>query len=123
MILRGLSVAYPSLNIAAILTPQGAKLYPQTLTKCLDQLDQPNSLGGLPLNQLIDPNADLTPEIKDLALNDPDNLKINGPVLMSRGWRTPPSSPRSISSSRRSWPRTAPGSPTTRIRAWTTAGC
>jgi pimeloyl-ACP methyl ester carboxylesterase len=85
MILRGLSVAYPSLNISAILTPQGAALYPQTLTKCLDELDQPNSLGGLPLNQLIDPNADLTPEIKDLALNDPDHLKITGPVLIEQG--------------------------------------
>lgn len=85
MILRGISVADPSLNINAILTPQGAALYPQTLTKCLDQLDQPNSLGGLPLDQLISPSADLTPEIKELALNDPDNLKIKGPVLIEQG--------------------------------------
>jgi pimeloyl-ACP methyl ester carboxylesterase len=85
MILRGLSVGYPSLDITSILTPQGAALYPQTLTKCLDALDQPNSLGGLPLNKLIDPNADLTPEIKDLALNDPENLKIKGPVLLEQG--------------------------------------
>jgi pimeloyl-ACP methyl ester carboxylesterase len=85
MILRGISVADPSLDINAILTPQGAALYPQTLTKCLDQLDQPNSLGGLPLDQLISQSADLTPEIKELAVNDPDSLKIKGPVLIEQG--------------------------------------
>ena len=85
MILRGVSVAYPRLDINAVLTPQAAALYPQTLTKCLDQLDQPNSLGGLPLNQLVSQNADLTPVIKDLALNDPDNLKIKGKVLIEQG--------------------------------------
>jgi pimeloyl-ACP methyl ester carboxylesterase len=85
MILRGVSVAYPRLNINALLTPQAAALYPQTLTKCLGQLDQPNSLGGLPLNQLVSQNADLTPVIKDLALNDPDNLKIKGTVLIEQG--------------------------------------
>jgi pimeloyl-ACP methyl ester carboxylesterase len=85
MILRGISVADPALNINAILTPQGAALYPQTLTKCLSQLDQPNSLGGLPLDQLISQSADLSPEIKELALNDPDNLKIKGPVLLEQG--------------------------------------
>ena len=85
MILRGISVADPALNINAILTPQGAALYPQTLTKCLSQLDEPNSLGGLPLDELISQSADLTPEIKELALNDPDNLKIKGPVLIEQG--------------------------------------
>ncbi len=85
MILRGISVADPALDINAILTPQGAALYPQTLTKCLSQLDQPNSLGGLPFDQLISPSADLTPEVKELALNDPDNLKIKGPVLIEQG--------------------------------------
>jgi pimeloyl-ACP methyl ester carboxylesterase len=85
MILRGISVADPALDINAILSPQGAALYPQTLTKCLDQLDQPNSLGGLPLDQFLSQSADLTPEIKALALNDPDNLKIKGPVLIEQG--------------------------------------
>jgi pimeloyl-ACP methyl ester carboxylesterase len=85
MILRGIAVGDPSLDIKAILTPQGAALYPQTLTKCLSQLDQPNSLGALPLDQLIAPNADLTPEIKALAANDPDSLKIKGPLLIEQG--------------------------------------
>ena len=85
MILRGVSVAYPGLNINALLTPQAAALYPQTLTKCLDQLDQPNSLGGLPLNQLVSQNADLTPVIKDLALNDPGQPEDQGPSAHRAG--------------------------------------
>ncbi len=85
MILRGVSVAYPALDINAILTPRGATLYPQTLTRCLGRLDQPTSLGGLPLNQLISSTADITPAIKDLALNDPDHLTIKGAVLIEQG--------------------------------------
>ncbi len=40
-ILRGLDVGYPSLHISSLLTSKGAALYPQTLTKCLGQLDEP----------------------------------------------------------------------------------
>jgi pimeloyl-ACP methyl ester carboxylesterase len=85
MILRGIDVAYPSLHISSLLTPAGAALYPQTLTKCLDQLSQANSLGGLPLNQLVSQSADLTAATKDLAANDPDALKIEGSVLIEQG--------------------------------------
>jgi pimeloyl-ACP methyl ester carboxylesterase len=85
MIFRGLDVAYPSLHISGLLTPQAAALYPQTLTKCLDQLDQPSSFGGLPLNQLITPTADISASINDLQKNDPGELKIGAPVLLEQG--------------------------------------
>jgi len=85
LILRGADVAYPSLHAGSLLTPAGAKLYPQTLTKCLTQLDSPTSFGGLALNKLVKPSANLTPLTKDVALNDPDNLKIKGPVLLEQG--------------------------------------
>jgi pimeloyl-ACP methyl ester carboxylesterase len=85
MILRGLQVAYPSQNMPSLLTSAGANLYPQTLTKCLDQLDKPDSFGSLPLNQLLSSSADQTNEINDLTLNDPDKLKIKGPVVLEQG--------------------------------------
>jgi pimeloyl-ACP methyl ester carboxylesterase len=85
MILRGIDVAEPSLHVSSLLTAAGAALYPQTLTKCLDQLSQTNSLGGLPLNQLVSPSADLTASIKELTANDPDGLKITGSVLVEQG--------------------------------------
>jgi pimeloyl-ACP methyl ester carboxylesterase len=85
LILRGVDVAYPSLNAGSLLTPAGAKLYPQTLTKCLTQLDAPASFGGLALNKLVKQSANLAPFVKVLGLNDPDNLKIKGPVLLEQG--------------------------------------
>jgi hypothetical protein len=85
MILRGVEIVNPSLHIDSLLTPAGKALYPQTLTDCLQQLESPSSLGGLPLNQLVSPTANLTAAIKQIAANDPDNLKIRGPVLLEQG--------------------------------------
>lgn len=85
MILRGVNIADPSLNINALLTPAGQALYPQTLTTCLKQLESPSSLGGLPLNQLVSPTANLSAAIRQIAANDPDHLKIRGPVLLEQG--------------------------------------
>jgi pimeloyl-ACP methyl ester carboxylesterase len=85
MILRGVDIADPSLNIGSLLMPAGKALYPQTLTGCLKQLESPRSLGGLPLSQLVSPTANLTAAINEIAANDPDNLKIRGPVLLEQG--------------------------------------
>lgn len=84
-ILRGIDIAYPSLHIGSLLTPAAAKLYPQTLTRCLGTLDQPNSFGGLPLNQLVQQSANTQPAINDLQKNDPGTLKIGAPVLIEQG--------------------------------------
>ncbi len=85
MIFRGLDVGYPSLPISSLLTSRAAALYPQTLTKCLGQLDEPDSFGGLPLDQLVKPTADISPEVRDLQKNDPGELKIGAPVLLEQG--------------------------------------
>jgi pimeloyl-ACP methyl ester carboxylesterase len=84
-ILRGLDVDYPSLHISSLLTAQAAALYPETLTRCLGALDQPDSFGGLPLDQLVKPNADISAEINDLQKNDPGDLKIGAAVLLEQG--------------------------------------
>jgi fermentation-respiration switch protein FrsA (DUF1100 family) len=85
MILHGVAIADPSLNVNSLLTPAGRALYPQTLTACLKQLESPGSLGGLPLDQLALPKANLDAAIKEIAANDPDNLEIGGPVLLEQG--------------------------------------
>jgi pimeloyl-ACP methyl ester carboxylesterase len=84
-ILRGLDIDYPSLHISSLLTPRAAALYPQTLTKCLGALGEPDSFGGLPLDQLLKPNADISAAINDLKKNDPSELKIGAPVLLEQG--------------------------------------
>jgi len=85
MILRGVDIADPSLNVKSLLTSAGKALYPQTATRCLQQLESPSSLGGLPLNKLVTTTANLDPAIKQIAANDPDHLKIRGPVLLEQG--------------------------------------
>ena len=50
-----------------------------------DPARSPASYGGLALNKLVEQSANLGPLTKDLALNDPDNLKIKGPVLLEQG--------------------------------------
>ena len=85
MILRGLDVAYPALDISSLLTPQATALYPQTLSKCLGALSEPNSFGGLPLNQLVKATADISGALKALEKNDPGRLKIGAPVLLEQG--------------------------------------
>jgi pimeloyl-ACP methyl ester carboxylesterase len=84
-IFRGLDIAYPSLHISSLLTPRAVALYPQTLTKCLGALSEPNSFGGLPLDQLVKPTANISAELNDLQKNDPDGLKIGAPVLLEQG--------------------------------------
>ncbi len=85
MILRGIDVVHPSLHERSLLTDTGAKLYPQTLTKCLDQLSVSSSFGGLPLDQLVRPSANLAPTVSAIAANDPDKLRIRAPILLEQG--------------------------------------
>ncbi|MGA9857258.1 MAG: alpha/beta hydrolase [Solirubrobacteraceae bacterium] len=85
LILRGLDIGYPSLHVSSLLTPAAAKLYPQTLSRCLSQLYPASSFGGLPLDQLVSPSADLTAATRALASNDPDALRIKAPVVLEQG--------------------------------------
>jgi len=85
MILRGIDVADPSLHVSSLLTPAAAAIYPQTETECLNHLESSSSAGGLPLDQVVNPGADLTPLIAQVAANDPDHLKIRGRVLLEQG--------------------------------------
>jgi pimeloyl-ACP methyl ester carboxylesterase len=83
-ILQGVNVAYPSLNVASLLTPAAAALFPDTLTECLNALSA-GPLGSLPLNQLVSSSANIAPVIAALTANDPDGLKIKAPVLIEQG--------------------------------------
>ncbi len=84
-IIRGIDIGYPSLHIGSLLTQSAAKLYPQTLTTCLQGLGSAQSFGGLPLDQLVVPSANIAPVIADLVKNDPGKLKIGAPVLLAQG--------------------------------------
>jgi pimeloyl-ACP methyl ester carboxylesterase len=89
LILRGLEVAEPSLDVASLLSPQAAALYPSTLTECITALQAPDSFGGLSPAAIFVAHPDLTALAGFLDTQDPSHLKIRTPVLIEQGTRDP----------------------------------
>jgi fermentation-respiration switch protein FrsA (DUF1100 family) len=86
MIVRGIDIAQPNLNIQSMLSDQAKALYPQLDEKCLDGLDKPDSFGGVAPANLFRPDANLAPVIAALSSDDdPESLTIRGPVLIEQG--------------------------------------
>ena len=86
LIARGLDAADPALHVGSLLTPAAARLYPQTLTRCLPGLDRQNSFGALPGSAFFRSGADLAPVRAALVAQvDPDHLNIRTPVLIEQG--------------------------------------
>lgn len=84
-ILRGIDVAKPGLNVAALMSDQARALFPQTLTKCLGALAAPSSFGGLAPASLVRDGADISPVVAALAANDPEHLTIKTPLRIEQG--------------------------------------
>jgi dienelactone hydrolase len=84
-ILRGAQVIDPDLDADRLLTARGAALYPDVDTTCLRDLGAGSSFGGLPLNQLTRPQADLAPLTEILDANDPGTTIVDGTVLLAQG--------------------------------------
>jgi pimeloyl-ACP methyl ester carboxylesterase len=72
-------------DVPAVLTPQAAALFPQTTSRCLDRLAAADSFGGLPLNQIFQSGADLTPVVDVISANDPETLRPKTPVRVEQG--------------------------------------
>jgi pimeloyl-ACP methyl ester carboxylesterase len=85
MLVRGIDIANPSLGIGGLLSDQATALYPQIDQKCLDGLSAADSFGGLAPANLFRADAPLDPVIAALNANDPETLKIAGPVLIEQG--------------------------------------
>jgi pimeloyl-ACP methyl ester carboxylesterase len=85
LITRGIATANPSFDTAAVLTPQAAALYPDTLTQCLPELSAPTSFGGLAPKDLFQPGMDFAPIARLLDAQDPSHLKIRTPLLIEQG--------------------------------------
>src|SRR3954452_262983 len=85
LILRGVDVANPSLNIGSLLSDRAKALYPQTDTTCLGDLTESTSFGGLAPSELFAPGTSTAPLVAALAKNDPEDLKPSGPVQIEQG--------------------------------------
>jgi pimeloyl-ACP methyl ester carboxylesterase len=86
LIIRGVDVANPQLDVQSLLSDQAKALYPQLDEKCLGDLAKPDSFGALAPAGLFRPDADLAPVIAALnADDDPETLRIRGPVRIEQG--------------------------------------
>jgi pimeloyl-ACP methyl ester carboxylesterase len=85
LIVRGIDVANPGLQVGSLLSPEAAALYPQTDEKCLPALGKPESFGALAPSQLFRADADLTPIVAALGANDPEDLTIRTPLRIEQG--------------------------------------
>src|SRR4051794_13123412 len=85
LIVRSTDVANPGLHLSSIFTDKFAALYPQTLTKCLPQLGQSDSMGGLAPSEFFKQDADLKPLTRAVDKTDPENLTIRSPLDVEQG--------------------------------------
>jgi pimeloyl-ACP methyl ester carboxylesterase len=85
LILRGIDIARPDLNIQARLSDRAMALYPEIGTKCLGELSAQTSFGGVAPAALIRPDVPVDPVVAALNANDPETLKIRGPVRIAQG--------------------------------------
>jgi predicted esterase len=83
--LRAIDTVDPRLGVPSLLTPRAAAFYPQTTTVCLDKLSQPDSIGGVPLNQILRSGADLTKLLAVAGESNPENLTPRTPVRIEQG--------------------------------------
>jgi pimeloyl-ACP methyl ester carboxylesterase len=85
LIVRATDVANPGLHLASLFTDKFAALYPQTLTKCLPELGQSDSIGGLAPSEFFKQDADLSPLTRAVDKTDPENLTVRSPLDVEQG--------------------------------------
>jgi len=85
LILRGVSVAHPELEVAKLLAPEAKALFPDTLTECEPQLAEPDSFGGIAPADLLRSGVDAESLYAALGESDPETLKIKRPLLIAQG--------------------------------------
>jgi dienelactone hydrolase len=83
--LRAIDTVDPNLGVPALLTPRAVGLYPQTKTRCYDALSKPDSFGGVPLNEFLNPSSNLTPLLNTIGESDPEHLRMRTPVRIEQG--------------------------------------
>ena len=83
-IVAGTALADAGVNLASILSPQGAALFPFLQTDCEPALAAGPFANVAPA-ALFQPNADLSRVIADLQANDPDALTFHTPVRIEQG--------------------------------------
>jgi pimeloyl-ACP methyl ester carboxylesterase len=84
LILKGAMTTNKAIDPDELLTSEALALFPQVNQICLPALGQPDSFGGIPPADLIQPSADTGPLDKALKKMNPA-LKVDKPVLVLQG--------------------------------------
>jgi len=84
MIVRGISSVYPEINSDALLSDAVLPFYSDTLTECLAQLSEPDSLAGIAPSNLVRPGADTAALLEVLEEQNPI-AKSSAPIVLAQG--------------------------------------
>lgn len=86
VIARGFDAVYPKLKIPSLLSARGTELFPQTLSRCIDEVTSSDSeFAKLAPKDFFKENTDFGPVTKVAAANDPTDLKVTTPLLVEQG--------------------------------------
>ena len=83
--LRGIEVSTLSVPVQSMISDRAKSFYPDTETKCVDDLYKADSAGGLAPAELFREGADLKPLVDYVDTMDPAKLALRGPVAISQG--------------------------------------
>lgn len=83
-ILAGATTANPRVVADQILNPEPLALLPEVEQKCLGELGQTDSLGGIPPSELLRDDANLAPLVRVLNRNNPA-VTTSAPLMVLQG--------------------------------------
>ena len=83
--LRAVDTVAPGVGVAQLLTDRARGLYPQTLSRCHDTLQEADSFGAVPLNQILRSDADIDGLLDVVGAQDPENLTIRSRLRVLQG--------------------------------------
>jgi alpha-beta hydrolase superfamily lysophospholipase len=84
MIVRGMDSVYPEIDADALLSDEILPFYPETLTKCLSELSQADSLGSIRGNQVVRAGADTAGLLEILGEQNPVATSA-APIVLAQG--------------------------------------
>ena len=80
LIFRGAEIGDPSLEVLPLLSDKVTGLYPRVEERCLGELAERDSWGGVAPAEILREGADRTELLEAVDANDPENLRIRTPL-------------------------------------------
>ena len=84
LIFRGAELGDPDLKVLPLLSDKVTGLYAQVEERCLGELAERDSWGGVAPAEILREGADRTPLLEAVDANDPENLRIRTPLFIAQ---------------------------------------